>query len=414
MGKTKKTWDFMPTLRKIGLIRILIMTVIGLVGAWFTLSLAIAGVTRTRNPPMALMILPRESTALAARADQVFFENPNKPAPAAKALALAALREQAINPKALRLLGYFASLENDLVKAEKLVRMAQRLSRREAGAQLWLIEFAAQKDDTKQALFHFDVVLKTKPETQDLLFPRLLSAIDDASVREALKPYIGADNDWAGSFVSYANAKSTNLPALASLVAETGGVGDRKIAQQQRIDLLARLVGEKYFNEAQALFLKIPGAKPARLTSAALDPSDRDGRFGSMGWQLFNEPDAGGGFNAQTKNSSITFSVFANGSTTRTVARKLLYLRPGSYTFASKLADLDRGDGGFLRWQLSCPAEQNATPIWSVSSISKVTQSGLSVPASCSVQFLDLILSGGKGQIGLEATIASVSVTPSK
>jgi hypothetical protein len=37
----------------------------------------------------------------------------------------------------------------------------------------------------------------------------------------------------------------------------------------------------------------------------------------------------------------------------------------------------------------------------------------LTVPANCPVQFLDLIVaSGGKGQMGLEATVASVSVAP--
>lgn len=414
MAKARKTSGWVPALQKIGYIRILILAVIGIVGAWFALMLSVTGVTRTKNPQMALMLLPGEGTALSARADQLFFENPEQPSPAARNFAVAALRQQAINPKALRILGYFASAQNDEAKAENLMEMAQRLSRRETGTQFWLIDSAAKKNDIKQALLHYDIALKTKPDAQDILFPRLLAAIDDPTLRLALEPYIRADNDWAVSFISYANAKSENLPALASLVAKTGGVRDREMAQRQMVDLLGRLVGKSHFTEARSLFMSIPGAKSARLTSAALDSSDRNSRFGPMGWQTFDDSDAGGAFNAPEKNGTITLSVYANGSTTKTVARKLLYLKPGSYRFGSKLADLVSGDGGYLRWQILCPAGSGAPIIWSVDSGNKVAQGLIAIPASCPVQFLDLVASGGKGQTGLEATIASVSVTPAK
>jgi hypothetical protein len=94
------------------------------------------------------------------------------------------------------------------------------------------------------------------------------------------------------------------------------------------------------------------------------------------------------------------------------VATKLLYLKPGNYSFAARLANLDRGEGGFLRWQLRCPTDETGQPVWTFDSISMTTRAAFAVPANCPTQFLDLVVSGGKGQTGVEATIASVSVVP--
>ncbi len=412
MARPKRTNPLIAALRSAGIARIILLSVLGLVGAWFAAILALSGVARTKAPQTALALLPGESTALAYQADLLLFANPQKPPKAVKTLAMAALRTQAINPRALRLLGYYADIEGDPAKAEKYVRMAERLSRREAGAQMWLIEASARRNDNAQALVHYDIVLRTKPDTQTILFPRLLNAIEDREIRTALKPYIRARYGWGEAFLSYANANSKNLPALTDLVVETGGLVDAKSAKSQELALLGRLVSEQYFADARRLFLQMPGAKAARMTSAAFDISDRDARFGPMGWQLLDDPDAGGGFTGKAGEKQITLSLFANSGTTRPVATKLLYLKPGDYMFSARLASLDRGEGGFLRWQLRCPGNAGGAPLWTVDSINASLRATFAVPASCPVQFLDLIASGGKGQTGLEATVASVSVAP--
>jgi tetratricopeptide (TPR) repeat protein len=412
MARPKKTNPALAALRSVGLIRIIVFSILGLIGAWFATTLALSGVTRIKAPQSALLFMPRESTALAARADLLFFANPQQPPAAVRLLSLAALREQAINPRALRLLGYYADVEGDSATAEKFIRMAQRLSRRDAATQLWLIESYARENDTKQTLVHYDIALRTKPDTQTILFPRLLNAIEDQDIRTALKPYIRSKDGWGGSFLYYANANSKNLPTLTDLVVETGGLVDPESAKSQELGLLGRLVGEKYFADARRLFLQMPGAKPARMTSAAFDPSDRDSRFGPMGWQLIDDPDAGGGFTGKAGDKQISLSLFANSGTTRPVATKLLYLRPGSYLFNARLANLERGEGGFLRWQLRCPSDASGAPLWTIDSINAALRATFAVPANCPVQFLDLIASGGKGQTGLEATVATVSVAP--
>lgn len=410
MARASKGNAMIDRLREVGFIRIALCALIGLAGAWFALGLAISGVTRIKAPQAALAFAPSDSTALASQADQLFFASPKNPPPEASQLALKALKEQAINAKALRLLGYIADARGEPAQAESYVRMAARLSRREPGAQLWLIESSARNGDIAQTLFHYDIALRTKPDTQTILFPRLLAAIEDPEIRTALKPYIRGDNSWTAGFLFFANSNIKNLPALVDLIIETGGLADVEIAKSQELDLLSRLVAESFFNEARRLYLQMPGARPARLTSATFDASDRDARFGPMGWQLIDDPDAGGGFSGSAGEKRTSLSLFANSATTRPVASKLLYLKPGNYLFSARLSNLDRGDGGFLRWQLRCPAIP-AAPIWTIDSINASLRASFSIPANCPVQFLDLIASGGKGQTGLEATVASVAIT---
>lgn len=408
MARQSKS-DVLLTIRSTGVARIILLTILGLVGSWLAASLAISGVTRIKAPQAALAAMPNDGIALASRADQIFFSNSRNPPREAEMLARRALKNQAINAKALRVLGYVADAKGDTEMAEKYVRMSAKLSRREAGAQLWLMEASARNGDSAQTLIHYDIALRTKPETQAILFPRLLTAIDDPEVRQNLKPYIRQQNSWVAPFLFFANSNSNNLPALVSLIQESGGLLKRDTARDQVQGLLSRLIAEGYFPEARNLYLEMRGAQAWRLTNAAFDSSDRDGRFGSIGWLLFDDPDAGGGFHGEGRQTRL--SVFANSSTTRPVATKLLYLQPGEYLFAAHLANLNRGDGGFLRWQLRCPSS-NGQAVWSVNSINKQLRAELTIPANCPVQFLDIIASGGKGQTGLEATIASVSLAP--
>ena len=410
--RERKSFPILDTVKAIGAIRIATFSILGIVGASLAFALAVSGVARIKAPAAALAVMPGESVALASRADQVFFANPQSPSPEVKRLALKALESQPINPKALRLLGYIEDAGGNSGKAEEYIRMAAKLSRREAGAQLWLIEASARKGDIHQTLAHYDIVLRTKPDTQTVLFPRLVSAIEDLEIRAALKPYIRNENGWGRSFLSFAINNTNHLPVLTRLILETGGLSDPDEARVQEVALIGRLVAEGYFAEARQIFLQMPGVQASRISSAAFDASDRNARFGAIGWQLINDLDAGGGFTDNGKH--VALSIFANSSTTRPVATKLLYLKPSNYILDVKVSSIDRGSGGFLRWALRCPDATGGKILWSVDSVTASLKGRFNIPSGCPVQYLNLIASGGNGQTGLEATIGSVSISSEK
>ncbi len=413
MSKRRKPNKFSAYFREMNPVRGALILSGGIALSWLSFGLAVSGVTRTNNAETALQFIGNDPIALASRADQIFTANPEAPARLVKTMALAAIREQAINPSALRVLGYYTDAQENPKEAERLILKSAEFSRREFGSQLWLIEASVRKNDVKQALVHYDYALRTRPDSHALLFPTLVSALDDESIRAALKPYIRGKNGWAAAFLNFANGNSQNLPALVDLMVSTGGLPDEEAAKPQELALLSRLVAERFFKEARHLYMQIPDASSARLVSSAFDKTDSEGGHGAIGWQVIDDPDAGGSFSGKAPNSQMELMVFANSSTTRELASKLLYLMPGPYKFRVELKSLNRGDGGFLRWEFRCLSTPNAAPTWSLDSISMRNQATFDVQEACPVQRLTLVASGGKGQTGLEATIKDVALVKS-
>lgn len=394
--------------------RFTISILIALVAGWFSFTVAVSGVSRSKNPELALKFVPSESNALSLQADQLFFDNLQSPPKRVSQMARTALRQQAINAKALRILGFVADVQNRPAKAAALVKLSAKLSRREPGAQLWLIEKTARDETATQTLGYYDVLLSTKQDSSALLFPRLLAAIDDREIRTALLPYILTDRNWVTMFISHAISNSRNLPALVDLLEVAGGVPKTDMAPVQNQGLLARLVDEKLFADARRFFLTIPGAKAQRLTDASFDTADQNAKFGIMGWSLFNGPDGGSAFSQESKVDKPTLSLFINAETTRTVATKLLYFTPGDYLFSAKLARIKRGDRGTLNWQMRCASAGGATTLW-LGEMSEVHLTAhLTIPSQCPEQYLDLVVSGGRNESGLEATIDSVQISLDK
>ena len=349
MARHKKQNRVIVDYNQIGLIRIIIALLIAGIGGWLSFALAVSGVARSKNPQVALNFFPIESTALAARSDQLFVVNPAKPSPLSGRLAKSALKQQAFNPRALRLLGYISDIKGDSQQAFVFIKMAEKLSRREAGAQLWLIEYSAQAGDTAKTLHHYDILLTTKPDTQALLFPRLSEAIEDQSIRTALLPYMRQDRPWVSSFLSYATSNSKDLTGLVNLISEAKGYPKNASARPLALSLISRLVGEQRFGEAKRIYYLLPDAKASRLTNPDFDDADRNGQFGTMGWQIPDDPNAGGGFVGKAGQGKPVLSIFANSATTQLVASRLLYLKPGSYRFSTKISELEKGDGGYAR-----------------------------------------------------------------
>lgn len=410
MQLSRKTSGVTQKIIAIGWPRLIGALLIAIFGGLSVLALAVSGVARTKNPQLALMLYPSESTALASRADQIFFSTPGKASVAAQRLAIAAVSQQPINPKALRLLGFIAELKKQPEQAEQLVTLSARLSRRDPGAQLWLIEHNARNGSTAETLQHYDTLLRTKPDTSAVLYPRLLNAIEDDDVRQNLSPYMRANRSWIASFLNFALANSKNLSSLNDLIVENGGFPKTAFAQDQTKQLLARLTADKKFAEAQALYLSLPRAKAERLRNASFDEFDANAQFGAIGWVINDTADAAFDVDPATSTKRPMLALRVAPVTTTVIATKLLYLSPGNYGFAAKLAKLEMNKNTALRWQLRCATQNSAPAFWSVGADAKSVSSAFPVPTGCPVQLLEIIGSGGDGQAGLDAVISNIAI----
>lgn len=413
MARSKAPNQVVVAIKQLGFSRVIALCILGPAGAAFALMLTISGISRLGNPSVALALFPNDGVALGAQANLLVLSKPIDPPSAVRTLAMAALSNQAINPRALSALGFYTEVKGEFVDAEKLVRMAERLSRRDSAAQMWLLEASARRNDVKQTLVHYDQALRVRPENQLILFPRLASAIKDVEIRAALKPYIRAQNGWGEMFLADAISKNADGPALLALMIESKGLANRKANRELQASLLGRLVDNGNFSDTRRLYLSMDGAKVARLTSTAFDPIDRTGGHGPVGWQSIESVD-GGGFTGSVSATNLTLEVYANPLSTSLVMRKLLFLASGKYDVVANLSRLESDPGGFLRWQVRCMQGTQGILVWNTQGIEKTIRSNFAIPANCPVQLFELIASGGQGQSGIEATITKVAVTPQR
>lgn len=410
MARKTKSAALKERIKNIGIVRLVIIALVAIAAAWGSFFLALSGVTRSKNPALALQAVANEPTALAGQADRLYFASPDSPPTAVRSLAMRSLRGQAINARALRLLGYYDLVHGEKADARILILEAAQLSRREPGAQLWLIDAAAMDQRVDDALRHYDILLKTKPDTQSVLFPKLMAAIEQPAIRKSLSPYIRAKQGWAENFVNFTISNGKNLPVIVDLLLESGGLSDRAAASTQNQLLLSRLANEGLFSDARRLFVSLPAADPEQLTNIDFVQSDATGRFGPMGWQVSDGTDYGADFSVPDKNSLPVLTIFASSSATGRVATKLLYMKPGTFSFRVSLKNINAKEGGFIRWQLRCPQIDTSRPIWMQDMIAANVQHMLTIPANCPVQYLDIIASGGRSPDGLEATIGKLSL----
>lgn len=340
-------------------------------------------------------------------------ENPQDPPAEIKRLAVRALEAQALNPRALRLLGYLESNAGNVTQSRKLIGLASTLSRREGATQLWLINRAALDKDLPSALGHIDILLRTDPDSASVLYPILLRGLADPDFRKLLQSYMRrADDPWVADFVTYAIANAQDLTPIVNLVEEGDDMHRPGLTLAQSRLLMGRLDRAGHYAALERIYLLIPGAKLSRLRDPQFDASDVSEYYGVAGWQAFNGSDAGASFISKRKGASPSVVLYANPATTRTVAAKLMYLEPGTYSISTTLGTVNRGDGGSVGWQLRCPTREAGSTPWSGTLNDARSTLTMTIPKDCPIQFLDLVASGGQGQTGLDGTVVNLKLTP--
>lgn len=406
--KKKKTVT-MPRFSNAHIGKIAVLAITGAVGAWYSFGLAMSGVTRSKLPAMALSYVPNESRALASQAEQLFFQNPQNPSAQSRALAIKALKAQLVNPSAVRTLGYFADSMGERKKALALIEAAERLSRRDAGAQVWLLDHDARANNAKGALAHYDILLRTNPASQDVLFPRLLEAISDPSIRSALRPFVENNEGWGNAFLLYATSEGKNLQNVVELMIESDRKSDTDLKFLQKVNLLKQLTSKKYYGEAKRLFLTMNDVKPESLASVRFLASDIDQVYGPMGWQKLEVDDAGADF--ENADGKVILRAYANPNTTRGIARKLLYLSAGKYTLTTRTSTTKEADGAALRWDVSCASTSGAPVIQEFPVRPPHDSATFTVAQGCDTVALDLVISGGQGRDGVEVLIPQITLS---
>jgi len=374
---------------------------------------ALSGISQSKTPENVSSALPWAGTAQAYLADQLLADQKHKPDMTQIAiLAKQSLLAQAVNARAMRILGLVEDAAHHDNEALALVNLATTLSRRDVGAQLWLINKYAGADDIAAALQHYDIALRTNPEVPKTLFPVLTHALEDPDIAHSFQPYLKSDAPWVGGFIDYAISQSPHPEVLAHLAIAARGLPVTDPPHQRELALLSQLVARNNYQEAYRTFTALPGMSSKILTSTSFDKGNSAERSGVFGWQVVSTPSVGAAIVGDTPQLQI----FAASGERAMVARKLLFLAPGLYRFQSRYSVGDTARGAIATWQLRCVKGAAVTPTWirddkaPLNSANK-TVSDIPINGGCDAYYLDMNVAGGPQQSGSQFSVTSVSLS---
>jgi hypothetical protein len=335
--------------------------------AWLSFIHAVANITWQQNPDMALSYVPDHPLALSRKADELFNESQD-PATLAKVEAMAkrSLEGGPLNAVAIRLLGFVADARGDQDKARKLMLLSQKVSRRELGTQLWLIEDAVARNDKKQALYHYDIALRAIPASFPILLPTLVGALEDSEVRTGLAPYVKANPDWLSPFLSEAINSSENPANVADMLLKAGGLPDRADYRNLSNYLLTQLAAKNQFAAYRQYYRSLKGSNDATLRTVGFNKFNINLPFPAAGWQLTENPVISGTFSAFDKSGLSSLLAFAGSGERGELMRKYLFLEPGNYRFSAVYDAADGAPDSEIRWEMLCLSAQGNASKWVV------------------------------------------------
>lgn len=382
--------------------------------AWLAMVSALVRVSLFQDAAKALRWAPHDPRALALVADIRLADalRDNLAPPEIGPMARESLRQQALNPTALRLLGFAADVAGRNSGSVRLLEeLALRLSRHEFGAHAWLIEDAVRRQDVASAISHYDVALRVSQSSWPVLLPKLTDAVGAEPVRKALAPVVAGQPGWLYAFLEEAERKPGNGAALAQLMMAAGKWPTAPAFRLLQRGLLDSLVAEHQFALLRRYARQFPGAGAGLFTSPALSDANLDPANGVQAWQSLTTAASG-----MRQGEDGAMVLFADSGARRMVAQKLLLVRPGTYRLSVTYGAQVALAGGSVIWSADCLSGADRRMIWQGPALSPVAGSTFAsiLPLSdgCEAFMLSVGLGEGSGQQPLAVDVRAVSLTP--
>lgn len=323
--------------------------------------------------------------------------------------------ELPLNGPAFRLYGLTSAANADLPGVRAQMAMSDQLERRDAAAQLWLIEDAVEQNDIARALRHYDTALRVQRSSRALLYPVLTDALESEVIRERFLPYFDARPPWLDSFLRYAVSNTQQPTVIAELARSAGGFPEGPAFSSLDRELLTQLVAFEEYAAATDHFSRIDGADPSVLGDLSLTDASTNAAFAPITWQPF-QIDGIETFvlASPSGNDAVEIEAEVEAGYKGPLARKLLALDPGAYRLSAEMRADDYGRADTARWIIRCagqpqtlPLVQEEAPLADDFTIS----AAFTVPQDCPVQtvfvYSDTLVSTGYISIVLASALIS-------
>jgi len=247
---------------------------------------ALSGIAQSHDPRRALPFAPWVGVAPALDADQSLVQSSSSLSDAeVSRMAQSSLISQALNPRAIRLLGSLADRAKRPDAALSLMLLSAKVSRRDLLTQIWQINRAAQAGDIAGALDHYDIALRTTKDAPQIIFPVLAQAIGTADIRQVFGKFVRGNAPWMPAFLDYGATQAAHPEYFSAALMVAGDISKDALYNGKGAALVSRLIAVNQFDAARTAFLGLHLGDPNLLTSAAFLLPNPSGDVNAMGWQ---------------------------------------------------------------------------------------------------------------------------------
>ncbi len=380
-----------------------------LTGAYFAATHALANVLKDVQPDQAFALAPWDGQ-VAARYARTLIPTDLDAAQTTRADAVArtALRREVTALDALATLGLDAQIRGQDAVARRYLALAQRLSRRDVQVEFWAIEDAVGRSDVAQAVRHYDIALRTSPESRQLLFPVLAEAIADPAIASAMTRLLATRPYWTPDFIFYL-AKDAPDPVSAAAFFDRLYAANVPIGNAPRSVLISSLIARGEVERAWSVYA---ARQPGTTRMQSRDPrflNDQDSRS-AFDWQTFGNGGTSTAIERDTDGNVLTFSVPPGGG--GLLARQLLLLTPGSYALRSRTSGIALPATVRPMWTLTCLDGRaiGQVPLANSADANGMTTGRLTVGTDCPAQYLSLM--ARPSDIAVQGSILEIDVRP--
>lgn len=388
-----------------------VIALAGLAMAYYAGTHSIAQAVRHKAPETAYGLAPYDGRTIAAMsAKKVGPSATSSDRTEGDRLARLALRRDPTAVAAVATLGLNAQLRGDTEIARRYFDYSNRLSRRDLGTRLWLIEDAVEREDIAAALRHYDIALRTSRSAPTLLYPVLASAVSDNIIRDELVRTLASKPAWTESFLTFVAGESTTL-AAASLFQKLRAVRVA-VPDAARARVVNRLVDEKNYPAAWTYYASTRAnadrrrSRDASFAADLTDPTPFD--WVPMGGNSGISTAIQGG----SQDGIFDFS--APSSVGGPLIQQLQLLPAGEYVIEGQTFELDQSENSQPYWSLVCvdDVELGRFALPNSSENGGKFRSVLRVPPSCPAQYLRLVARPSNAVGGLKGQIDDIQLRP--
>lgn len=381
------------------------------IGAWFTWSQALDRTVAEVNPQLALRLgaASAETRGAAARAllNQTAEEGVRE---RAERLAREALRKDPTVLSAWSALGLLRAGADDLDGANAIFSALGRYAQRDLPTQLWLIDQRVRQGNIEGALRHYDIALRTKKSSDEVLLPVLVDATREPAVNARLAPLLAERPNWERSFLVRLAGSSPDNARLAQLLEDvyredTAGMDDALV------NIARRMAAEDAAGPAWRVFRLVAereASEPVR--NAAFE---RNNRWPPFDWELPDEGAVTALIANHPSDRGRVLDVRLASDARGEAARQLLSLPPGPYQLFGEAGAYDDVLVARIDARLVCTGPggsvlaQGAVPTGGLRTIGTFT-----VPQDCPSQLLLLEASGPAGAGSSAAWVDRIDIKP--